>query len=99
MDFPNKESIEREVKQVIADCLGVETSTVNSRDSFGSLGIESLTFTGMELLLQDKYDFGDDDVKVLYSQAVHANQDVFDYLTVEKLIDYINSKNERESLA
>ena len=53
----------------------------------------------MELLLQDKYDFGDDDVKVLYSQAVHANQDVFDYLTVEKLIDYINSKNERESLA
>ncbi|MEK6873750.1 MAG: phosphopantetheine-binding protein [Nanoarchaeota archaeon] len=99
MDFPNRESIEREVKQVIADCLGVELGKIRNKANFDSLGIESLTFTGMELLLQDKYNFGDDDVRALFREATFNKKQFFNYLIVGRFIDYIASKNEKEALA
>ena len=99
MNFSNKESIEREVKQVIADCLGVELGKIRNKANFDSLGIESLTFTEIALCLDDKYSFGDDDVKALSREATFGKKQFFDYLTVGRFIDYIASKNEKEALA
>ncbi|GEM_PF-6441249 len=99
MNFSNRESIEREVKQTIADCLKVESSSLKDRNTFDSLGVESLTFTEIALCLEDKYSFGDEDVRALRTEAVLDKKQLFEYLTVGKFVDYINSKYETEALA
>ena len=99
MNFSNKESIEREVKQVMADCLRVQPGKIKNEANFDSLGIESLTFTEIALCLDDKYSFGDDDVRSLSREATFNKKQFFNYLIVGRFIDYIASKNEKEALA
>lgn len=99
MNFSNMESIEREVKQTIADCLGIELSSLKDENTFDSLGIESLTFTEIALYLDNKYSFGDDDVRALSGENTYGGKQLFDHLTVGKFIDYINSIYKTEALA
>ena len=101
MNFSNRESIEREVKQTIADCLKVELNVVKDKSTFDSLGVESLTFTEILLSLDDRYAYalGDEDIRALSREATYGGKQLFDYLTVKRFIAYINSKYETEALA
>ncbi|MBS3066947.1 acyl carrier protein [Candidatus Pacearchaeota archaeon] len=99
MNFSDMGSVEREIKQTIADCLKVELSSLKDENTFYSLGIESLTFIEIALCLDDKYSFGDEDIRALRTEAVLDRKQLFEYLTVGKFVDYITSKYGREVLA